>query len=653
VKTENKNPFGLRMRYLMLVDLVCILLAVVLSFIIRYEALVSVWPYLRRNWTVFVLIPLIRLPVYYRFRLYQRMWRYASTNEFQMIVLTGAISSALIYGANFLLLPALGIPHCPSRSVVILEGGLSVAFLGGTRFLLRLLQERITPQDAARLKAFVQNPSRVLIIGAGDAGAMILREMQNNPGLGMKTIGFVDDNQAKLQMRIHGKPVLGARQEIPALVKKHRIDEVIIAMPTAPGLEIRAIKSICDAAGVRYKTAPGIYELIDGTVSVSQIREVQIEDLLRRAPVAPNPERAAYLREAVVMVTGGGGSIGSELCRQVAAQRPRRLVLLDQTESAVYYMDKELRARHPDLALNPIIADIRDLARLERVMGRYRPEIVFHAAAYKHVPLMEANPEEVVLNNILGTRNLLRAAERQDVARLVLISTDKAVNPVNYMGASKRVTELLVQDAARRSGRCFAAVRFGNVLGSQGSVVPFFKEQIAAGGPVTVTHPEIERYFMTIPEAVQLVIHAATLGHGGELFVLDMGEPVKIVDLAHDLITLSGLRPERDIEIAFVGLRPGEKIHERLFNEGESYTLTAHEKIFVVTDPVPVDSQALQWGVHKLIQAAQAGQVDKLWGLMHAIAPECQPQRAQEPQGEQRACEVKDPGTERKLNAVS
>ncbi|MDY7076702.1 MAG: nucleoside-diphosphate sugar epimerase/dehydratase [Chloroflexota bacterium] len=623
MKTENNNPFGLRMRYLMLLDLLCILLAVIFSFVIRYEALMSVQPYLRYNWTLFLLAPLVRLPVYYGFRLYRRLWRYASTKEFQSILLAGIICSALLFTANFGLLPILGIPYCLSRSILVLEGGLSLAFLGGTRFLLRLLQERMHPQDLARLKTFVQNPRRVLIVGAGDAGAMILREMHQNPGLGLQVVGFVDDNPAKLAMHIHDVRVLGTREDIPALVKKWQIDEVIIAMPTAQGRDIRAIKSICDEVGVRYKTLPGMYELIDGTVSVGQIREVQIEDLLRRDPVVPNPEEASYLHGAVVMVTGAAGSIGSELCRQVAQQRPQRLVLLDQSESGIYHINVELEDHFPALEIYPIVADIRDLARVERVMARHRPGIIFHAAAYKHVPLMEYNPEEVVLNNIMGTRNVLRAAERQDVTRFVLISTDKAVNPHNLMGGSKRVTELMVQDAARRSGKDFVAVRFGNVLGSEGSVVPLFRRQIAAGGPVTVTHPEIERYFMTIPEAVQLVIRAATLGNGGEIFVLDMGEPVKIVDLARDLITLSGLQPGRDIEITFTEMRPGEKLHEQLFNKGEKYTLTAHEKIFVVTEDMPVEGQDLQWGVQKLIQAAHTGEIDKLRGLIQAIAPEC------------------------------
>ena len=623
MKFENKNPVGLRVRYLLWIDLLCILLAITASFIIRYEALLRVWPYLRFNWTLFVVVPLVRLPLYYAFHLYRRLWRYASIQEFEVILVAGVLGSLLVYGVNFGLLPLLGIPYCPSRSIWALEGGISVALLGFTRLLLRLWQARMTPHDAARLKMLVQNPRRVLIAGAGDAGAMMLREIQNNPGLGLHVVGLVDDNVNKLHMHIYGTPVLGTRQAIPDLVKRQRIDEVIIAMPTAPGKSIREIKTICEQARVPYKTVPGVYELIDGTVSVNQLREVQIEDLLRRDTVPLSTGNVAYLRDAVVMITGAGGSIGSELCRQVAAQNPGRLIVLDQGENAVYHIDMVLRTRFPKLDVVPVVADIRDLRRIERVMAQYQPGIIFHAAAYKHVPLMECNPDEVILNNVLGTRNLLQAAEQHDVAHFVLISTDKAVNPSNFMGASKRIVELLVQDAAKRSGRSFVAVRFGNVLGSEGSVVPHFKQQIASGGPVTLTHREMTRYFMTIPEAVQLVIQAAVLGHGGEIFVLDMGDPVRIVDLARDLITLSGLQPDRDIEIVFTGLRPGEKLAEALFNEAESYTLTAHEKVFVVTEAMPVESQTLQWGVQKLIRLAQDGEVDQLWGAIQALAPEC------------------------------
>lgn len=641
----NRQPVGLRIRYLMLLDLVSIILAVTFSFVIRYEALVNVWPYLRGNWILFVLTPLIRLPIYYAFRLYRRLWRYASTQEFRMIVLAGAVGSVSMMAVNFGLLPILNLPHCASRSILVIEGGLSIAFLGGSRFLLRLMQERMHPEDLAQLKTFVQNPRQVLIVGAGDAGAMILREMQNNPGIGLQAIGFVDDNPAKLNMHIHGVQVLGTRKDIPRLVKKHKVDEVIIAMPTAPGKAIRAIKSICDQVGVSYKTVPGVYELIDDRVSVSQIRDVQIEDLLRRDPVPPNPEGAAYLREAMVLVTGAAGSIGSEICRQVAQHRPSALILMDQSESGMYHINNELRDRHSGLAIIPIIADIRDQERLERKIKRHQPDIIFHAAAYKHVPLMEENPSESVLNNVMGTRNLLRAAERHQVDHFVFISTDKAVNPCNVMGSTKRVSELLVKDAARRSGRCFVSVRFGNVLGSEGSVVPLFQRQIADGGPVTVTHPEMERYFMTIPEAVQLVIQAGNLGEGGEIFVLDMGEPVKIVDLARDLITLSGLQPGRDIEVEFIGPRPGEKMSERLFGKDETHTLTDHEKIFVVTNKSFIQGQDLQWGVEKIVRAAQAGEVEKLQELLRTIVPECKWRPATDPPQQRAPSEPETPQT--------
>jgi FlaA1/EpsC-like NDP-sugar epimerase len=623
VKVGNPHPVSLRIRYLMIADLLCILLALVSSFMIRFETFADLWPYIRRGWTLFLLVPLIRLPTYYGFHLYRRLWRYASTREFQTILKAGLMASILIYIANFLLLPVLGIPHNVSRSVVVLEGCLSIAFLGVTRFVLRLLQERMTPHDADRLKAFVQTPLRVLIVGAGDAGAIMLREIQNNPGLGMQAVGFIDDNPTKLNMQIHGVPVLGAREDIPDLVKKYNVDEVVIAMPTSPGKEIRAIKSILDEVKVRYKTVPGIFELIGGSVNVSQIRNVQIEDLLRRETVTPDPAGAAYLHDAVVMVTGAAGSIGSELCRQVAHQAPRSLILLDQSESGIFHMHAALTERYPAMEIHPFVADIRDLGRLQRLINREGVEIVFHAAAYKHVPLMETNPEEAVLNNILGTRNLLQASETANVERFVLISTDKAVDPCNFMGASKRVAELLVQDAARRSGKGFVAVRFGNVLGSEGSVVPLFKRQIAAGGPVKVTHPKMERFFMTIPEAVQLVIQAAALGKGGGIYVLDMGDPVRIVDLASDLITLSGLRPGRDIEIEFVGLRPGEKLTEALFGKDETYRRTSHPKISVITSQMPHASDELELGVRDLIEAAQSGEIEKLWRLMRVVVPEC------------------------------
>ncbi|HUV93973.1 MAG TPA: nucleoside-diphosphate sugar epimerase/dehydratase [Anaerolineae bacterium] len=633
MKASLGKPFRWRVRYLMLIDLGCVLFALISSFVIRFEAPMDVWPYVRRYWTLFVLAPLIRLPVYYGFRLYRRLWRYASIKELKIIVVAGVVGSVLIFVVNFGLLPVLGITYCPSRSIWVLEGTLSTAFLGGTRFLLRLLRESMRANDVARLQAHVQTPRRILIAGAGDAGAMILSEMQHNPGLGLQAVGFVDDDRTKLAMRIRGVPVLGTREAIPALVSKYHVDEVIIAMPTVSGKEIRRFKSICDVAGVKSRTVPGMYELIGGTVSVSQIRDLKIEDLLRREPVSiDRAQVGALLRGKRVLVTGAGGSIGSELCRQIAQCRPENLVLLGHGENSLFHIGNELRRSFPELPMPLVVADIRDHPRLQAIFRRHRPEIVYHAAAHKHVPLMEANVEDAVTNNVLGTRNLVELAASSGVTHFVLISTDKAVNPTSVLGASKRLAELIVQDVARRTGNCFVGVRFGNVLGSRGSVVPLFQEQIALGGPLTITHPKMRRYFMTIPEAVQLVLQAAALGEGGEVFVLDMGEPVKIMDLARDLVALSGLELGRDIDIEFVGLRPGEKLLEELFCDDEEYARTQHDKIFFCDNGLRRGATLLdeQWQAHleDLIAVAQAGDVGKTLSLLQELVPEYAPTQA-------------------------
>jgi len=623
VRAENKKPIGLRIRYLMFMDLAFILLAIVGSFVVRYEALISVWPYLRGNWTLFVLVPLIRLPVYYGFGLYRRLWRYASMREFKAIVLAGIVGSVLVFAANFGVLPLLGITYCLSRSILVLEGGFSIAFLGGTRFLLRLLQERMAREDATGLRAFVQNPRRVLIVGAGDAGAMILREIQHNPGLGLQAVGFVDDDRAKLHMQIHGVPVLGTREDIPALAKRCRIDQAIIAMPTASGKAIKDSVLLCKEASVSFKTIPGIYELLDGSVSVSQIRDVQLEDLLRREPIHTDVNGIGrYLGQARVLVTGAGGSIGSELCRQIASHNPHSLILLDHSEDNIYRIDLELRESYPRLETQAVVADTRDRDRVERVVAAFRPEVIFHAAAYKHVPLMEANAVEAITTNVIGTRNMICAAEAYGVKRFVLISTDKAVNPASIMGATKRIAEMLVLAAAKQNGEAFVAVRFGNVLGSCGSVVPRFKHQIASGGPITITHRDMRRYFMTIPEAVQLVIQAAALGQGGGIFVLDMGEQVKIVDLAHDLIELSGLKVGHDIDIVFTGVRPGEKMSEELFAEGEEHSATGHESICVVHDDSLIDGYRLEKDIHELERTAREMDGEKIRAKIKEIVPE-------------------------------
>lgn len=630
---------SVRMRYLMLVDLACILVAIVMAFVIRYEALINIRPFLARNWTIFVVAPLVYLPVYYAFRLYYRLWRYASTKELMMITGASIAGTALLAVVNFGLLPLLDIPHMPSRSVWLLVGIFSWAFLGATRFLLRLIQERYRPQDLQRTGAFVGTPSRVLIAGAGDAGAMILREMMSNPALAYKVVGLVDDDPGKRNYSLYGVSVLGGRNDIPAIIEKFGVDEIIIAMPTAPGVQIRDIVRISEGAGIHPHTIPGIYELLDGTATLSQLRNVEIEDLLRREPVHTDFAAVqALLRGKRVLVTGGGGSIGSELCRQILRCQPFGLYLIGHGENSIFEIQNELLREAEKQArggtpveVRAYIADVRFGERILRLFRQIRPDVVFHAAAHKHVPLMEENPSEAITNNVLGTRNVLNAALACNVGSFVMISTDKAVNPTSVMGASKRTAELLVHDAATRSNRPYVAVRFGNVLGSRGSVVLTFKRQIAAGGPVTVTHPDVKRYFMTIPEAVQLVLQASVLGNGGEVFLLDMGEPVRIVDLAEDLIRLSGLEVGRDIEIEYTGMRPGEKLFEELFTSGEDYERTEHQKIFIAANASTFVPESLDASITALAQAAEDNDRDAIIRNLQNLIPEYTPQIMHKP----------------------
>ncbi len=612
----------IRNRYFFVSDIVLLILAAYLSYVLRLETFD-----LAGYWTGFAffagLALLVTLVVFHRAGVYARYWRYASVEELLLLLVCVNVAVVLAGGIGLAvsrLLPGLPQDFVLPRSVPLIFLLLGLAATAGPRLAVR---------SAARFERRNQDNGRstpVLVMGAGDAGAMVVREMQANPGLGFVPVGLLDDNRAKVGMIIHGVPVRGTREDIPRLVREEQVKEVIIAMPTAPGRAIREIVSLCQQAGVACKTIPGIYELISGQVSVRQVREVRIEDLLRREPVqVDGTEAGRYLADGVILVTGAGGSIGSELCRQIASYHPRQLLLLGHGENSIYHILRELRERFPSLAVRPFIADVRDDERLDVIFAHHRPDVIFHAAAHKHVPLMEANVAEAVKNNVFGTWNLLQVAERYDVARFVLISTDKAVNPVNMMGATKRLAELLVQDAARRTGRAYVAVRFGNVLGSRGSVVPLFQQQIAAGGPVTVTHPEMRRYFMTIPEAVQLVIQAAALGRGGEIFVLDMGEQVRIVDLAMELIRLSGLEPGRDIEIVFTGPRPGERLSEVLFADGEEPRPTQHEKILVAYGNNTWGSEALARHLQELETLAREGEAAHIRAKIQDIVLEYRP----------------------------
>lgn len=616
-----------RNRYLFVSDVLLLLLGSYASFVLRLDRfdLGSFWP----GFAIFTGIALLAIPLFFRYGgVYARYWPYASIEE--VFLLGGMVTAAVLTIAGCVLLfsALLGSGLLIPRAVPLIFALLAAAATAGPRLLVR------RGRRPSQQRRHSDRPQRVLIVGAGEAGRMIVRELQHNPQLGLEVAGLVDDDAAKQGMRIHGATVLGRCCDIPALVGTRDIGQVIIAMPTAPGQVIRTIRALCEQAGVPVKVMPGIYELLDGTVTLSQLRDVQIEDLLRREPVRTDIAAVReLLRGRRVLVTGGGGSIGSELCRQILRCEPAELIILGHGENSIFAIEHELRrtlaaqglAAERQPRLTTVIADIRCAERIHRLFAQHRPQIVFHAAAHKHVPLMELNPAEAITNNVLGTRNLLAAAQAVGVERFVMISTDKAVNPTSIMGASKRAAELLVHQAAHASGRAYVAVRFGNVLGSRGSVVLTFREQIAAGGPVTITDPRMQRYFMTIPEAVQLVLQAAVLGRGGEVFVLDMGQPVKIIDLARDMIQLSGLQVGRDIEIVTTGLRPGEKLFEELFVPGEIYGRTRHAKIFIAENASAFVPQHLTERIEELAQAATRDDHAAIVQGLQRLIPEFQP----------------------------
>jgi FlaA1/EpsC-like NDP-sugar epimerase len=514
------------------------------------------------------------------------LWRYASINELLTICGAVTVSSLILFVYTFAI--ELKLP----RSVHILSWFFNIGFIGASRLVLRIAyyfrQKRI------------EQAAKVLIVGAGDAGAMIAREINHRYYDTKRLIGFIDDDRYKNKQRMFGVKVLGNRKDIRRVVSEHGINEIIIAMPSAGRSIIREIIHECKQTKCILKTLPGIYELIDGAVTIQQLRNVEVEDLLGRDPVKLDVEQiAGYLKGKRVLVTGAGGSIGSELCRQIAKMSPGSLNLLGKGENSIYEIHSELREKYKKINMEPIIADVRDKERIRSIFAQVKPQVIFHAAAHKHVPLMEAQPMEAVRNNIFGTKNVSEAADEFGAEAFVMISTDKAVNPTSVMGATKRVAELIIQNLSKKSDTKFVAVRFGNVLGSRGSVIPLFKKQIAKGGPITITHPDMQRYFMTIPEASQLVLQAGAIAKGGEVFVLDMGDPVKIVDMANDLIELSGLVPHKDIKIEFTGLRPGEKLFEELLTAEEGTASTKHQKIFMANIKV-VDEEELQQGLMAL-----------------------------------------------------
>jgi FlaA1/EpsC-like NDP-sugar epimerase len=599
-----KSKPNIRNRYLVLVDLLLIVAAILGAFALRFELGPLFFFYLPFAYWMIGVSLVIKPVIFYAFGMYRRMWVYASIRELRLVA--SAVSTASILVTVILLVfYSFKLFNGFVRSVLIIDWLLSILFFGGVRFLLRLIAENFKSNNLSSPNLVNK---RVLIIGAGDAGALVVRELQKNPDLNLTSVGFLDDNTTKMGQQIHGVQVLGTVKDIGKVVESKHVDEVIIAIPSAPGKVIRTIADICRLKGIPFRTMPGMYELIGGKVSINRLREVDITDLLRRQPSHMKDELVGYILSGKkVMITGAGGSIGRELCRQIARWSPSGLVLVGHGENSIFESLLEIQETNPSLPLTPVIVDVRDSNRLEAAFKKHQPEIVFHAAAHKHVPLMEMNIDEAVNNNVLGTRNVVEACVKFNVEKLVMISTDKAIRPANIMGATKRFSEMIVLDAAKTTGHAYSVVRFGNVLGSRGSVVPLFKHQIARGGPVTITHPEMKRYFMTIPEAVYLVLQAAGMANGGETFVLNMGQQVRILDLAEDLIRLSGLEPGRDIEIAFTGIRPGEKLSEDLWEEGKKFNPTQHPDIFQLEDNTNLYGAELKETINELLTLSNKG----------------------------------------------
>lgn len=593
-----------------LIDASMICIALALAYAIRFE---GVLPGFYRKQFILVLpyVVLLRLAIFGAFGVYRLIWRYVTMNDLPRLVGATAIGSAVVVAARFLVAPlslAAGLVVNPAQatvpwSVIIIEFVLTTTATIGVRAFWRLTTEEV------KRKRYIATPkgtsSRALLIGAGSAGLMVAREAKSNPALGFQVVGFLDDAPDKQNMIIHGLRVLGTTDQLPELSKKLNADLAIITIGNAPARSVRTIVELAEQTAMKVQTIPNLDEILTGRIAISKLRDVDIEDLLRREPVQLDHEEIErFLTGKKVFVTGAGGSIGSEICRQVLRFGPRTLTLFDQAETSMFHIHRELLEKHPDADLVPLIGSVTDRGRMREVLEVAQPDIVFHAAAFKHVPLMEANPGEAIRNNVGGSRIVADLAHEIGVDVFVMISTDKAVNPSSVMGATKRLAEIYIQSLAQQSHTRFMTVRFGNVLGSTGSVVPIFKEEIAKGGPVHVTHPKMKRYFMSIPEASQLVLQASAMGTGGEILVLEMGEPIRIVDLAHDLIRLSGFQPEREIEIVFSGIRPGEKLSEEMNLSEENATKTRHPRIWI-GESVVRDLEQTGAAIDRLIEASE------------------------------------------------
>ena len=600
----------------MVLDVLCVYVAYFVAMILRLSdvnvSTIERLVYMEAYGRIMPVFAILCLAVFVLFKFYRTIWEFAGTSELLQIVAGVTLACGLSTGVSWAILQQARFPI----SVYVAGWLLALVLIGATRMsygMIRRVRRRNLQRDGERVK-------RVMVIGAGEMGSMVIKEMKSAPESVQITVCAIDDDRSKKGTRINGVKVVGNRDSIPRMAARYDVDQILLAIPSARNSDKRAIIDICARTGCQLKTVPALYEILEGNEHVV-IRDVDIVDLLGRDEVTLNTEEiSSYLHEKTVLVTGGGGSIGSELCRQIAIFRPRKLVVFDIYENNAYDLQQELGRKYPWLNFEVLIGSVRDRARLSHVFEVYRPDVVFHAAAHKHVPLMELSPGEAVKNNVFGTWNVATCADQYGVRRMVLISTDKAVNPTNIMGATKRVCELIIQYYSRHSKTEYAAVRFGNVLGSSGSVIPLFKKQIEEGGPVTVTHPDIIRYFMTIPEAAQLVIQAGGMAKGGEIFILDMGKPVKILDLAEKLIRLSGYEPYKDIDITFTGLRPGEKLYEELLLDCEGgCEKTAHELIYIGS-PTPVDEDVFLFSLAELRECAGVDNLHMM-KVIHRLVP--------------------------------
>lgn len=613
--------------WIMLVgDALFVLGAYYLSYFLRFDGDIPARMLGSFYQTVIWIVPL-KLACFFFFRLYKGMWRYTSINDLINLTKACLASSALII---VLLLMSVRFVSF-ARSVFVIDFFLTFVFVGGYRISVRMLYPQISSRKTSGSMIRADNAgkkrNRALLIGAGDAGEKLLREILDSQRLRYEVVGFVDDDDYKIGQSIHGVSVLGKISDVGKVARKKDVDELIIAVPSVSGREMRRIVNECERTGLPYKTLPGMSELIEGRVSVRSVREIYYEDLIGRKQVRLNMEQiGGYLRDMKVMVTGGAGSIGSELCRQVALFKPRELILVDQSESGLYDTEHALLSSFDGLRTASVLGSVQDRVSMERVFDQYRPGVVFHAAAYKHVPMLEEQPWEAVMNNILGTKTVLTLCAEKQVDRCVVVSTDKAVRPTNVMGATKRVDEVMCQVYGKENKTRYMAVRFGNVVYSAGSVVPLFQRQIKSGGPVTVTHPEVTRYFMTIPEAARLILQAGAIGRGGEIFILKMGTPIRIADMARDIIRLSGYRPDEDIEIKYTGLRPGEKLYEELITEGEGIQETEHEEIMVLQGHNSLTREELEGHIENLVALARLGDQKGTKEELKKVVPEYSPQ---------------------------